>query len=193
MAVNLEKGSTVSLSKENAGLTRVVVGLGWNPSEAPGVDFDLDASAFLLSASGKVASDKDFVFYGNKFSADGSVEGAEDDLTGGSSDGDDEEINIDLSKVAQEVNRIAITATIHEVVARGQNFGQVDDAYIRVVDASNDSEILRYDLTGDFARNDAVYFGELVRNGNSWDFRAVGEGKSNGLLGLCREFGVNVG
>jgi tellurium resistance protein TerD len=193
MAVNLEKGSTVSLSKENAGLTKVVVGLGWNPSETPGVDFDLDASAFLLSANGRVSSDGDFVFYGNKFSSDGSVEGAEDDLTGGSSDGDDEEINIDLTKVSAQVDRIAITATIHEAASRGQNFGQVSDAYIRVVDASNGSEILRYDLSGDFARDDAVHFGELVRNGNTWDFRAVGEGKSNGLFGLCREFGVNVG
>lgn len=192
MAVNLTKGGEVNLSKETPGLANVIVGLGWDPMV--GADADLDASAFLLNSKGKVSVDADFVFYGNKFSADGAVEGAEDDRTGGASDGDDdEEIKIDLTKVSPGVSKIAITVTIHEAAARGLNFGMVENAYMRVVNASTGTEIVRYDLSGDFSNHDAILFGEFLRNGSAWTFRAIGEGKSGGLSNMCKTFGVNAG
>lgn len=193
MAVNLTKGGEVSLSKEAPGLTHVLVGLGWDPMKG-GQDADLDASAFLLNAKGKVSSDSDFVFFNNKFSADGSVEGAEDDRSGGASDGDDdEEIKIDLGKVSANVEKIAISVTIHDAVARGQNFGMVENAYMRVVNATTGAEIVRYDLTGDFSKHDAIVFGEVYRSGATWSFRALGDGQTGGLMGICKLFGVNVG
>lgn len=192
MPVNLTKGGEVNLSKETPGLVKVIVGLGWDP--LVGANADLDASAFLLNSQGKVSVDADFVFYGNKFSADGAVEGAEDDRTGGASDGDDDEqIKIDLSKVSPNVSRIAISVTIHEAAARGLNFGMVQNAYMRVVNQSTGTEIVRYDLTGDFSNHDAIHFGEFYRDGSAWSFRAIGDGKTGGLANLCKTFGVNAG
>ena len=192
VAVNLSKGGAVDLGKSNPGLTKVEAGLGWDPATG-NVEFDLDASAFLLGSNGKVSSDSDFVFYNNKFSADGAVQGADDDRSGGNSDGgDDETIQIDLSKVSSSVQRIAITVTINDADVRGQNFGQVKNSYVRVVNATNNSEILRYDLSGDFSKNDAVIFGEFSRTGSGWEFKAIGEGRTGGLLTLCKEYGINV-
>lgn len=193
MAVNLSKGGAVDLAKSNPGLTLVDAGLGWDPVVINGKDVDCDVSAFLLTANGKVGSDSDFVFYNNQWSADKSVQAAVDDRTGGSSDGgDDETMKIDLSKVSTSVERIAIVATIDEAADRGHNFGHVPNAYIRVVNQSNNAEVLRYDLTGDFSKNDALIFGEFRRIPGGWEFKAVGEGRSGGLLTLCKEFGVNV-
>ena len=193
VAVNLSKGGAVDLAKSNPGLTQVDAGLGWDPVTVNGKPVDCDVSAFLLNSSGRVGSDSDLVFYNNEYSADRSVKAATDDRTGGASDGgDDEVMKIDLSKVASSVERIVVVATIDEAGPRGHNFGQVSNAYIRVVNQANNSEILRYDLSGDFSKNDAVIFGEFRRISGGWEFKAVGEGRTGGLLTLCKEYGVNV-
>jgi tellurium resistance protein TerD len=193
VGVNLSKGGVVDLAKSNPGLTKVNAGLGWDPVVVNGKDVDCDVSAFLLTANGKVGSDSDFVFYNNEWSADRSVQAAADDRTGGSSDGgDDETMQIDLSRVSSSIERIAVVCTINEATERGHNFGQVPNAYIRVVNQSTDVEVLRYDLTGDFSKNDAVVFGEFRRISGGWEFKAIGEGRTGGLLALCKEFGVNV-
>lgn len=192
MAVNLSKGGAVDLGKSNPGLTNVNAGLGWDPVVVNGKDVDCDVSAFLLNSSGKVGSDSDLVFYNNEWSSDKSVQAAQDDRTGGSSDGgDDETMKIDLSKVSLSVERIALVCTIDEASSRGHNFGHVPNAYIRVVNQASNAEVLRYDLTGDFSKNDAVIFGEF-RRVSGWEFKAIGEGRSGGLVALCKEFGVNV-
>lgn len=193
MAVNLSKGGAVDLGKSNPGLTNVNAGLGWDPVVVNGKDVDCDVSAFLLNSSGKVGSDSDLVFYNNEWSSDKSVQAAQDDRTGGSSDGgDDETMKIDLSKVSSSVERIALVCTIDEAASRGHNFGHVPNAYIRVVNQASNAEVLRYDLTGDFSKNDAVIFGEFRRVSGGWEFKAIGEGRSGGLMTLCKEFGVNV-
>lgn len=193
MAVNLSKGGAVDLGKSNPGLTNVNAGLGWDPVVVNGKDVDCDVSAFLLNSSGKVGSDSDLVFYNNEWSSDKSVQAAQDDRTGGSSDGgDDETMKIDLSKVSLSVERIALVCTIDEASSRGHNFGHVPNAYIRVVNQASNAEVLRYDLTGDFSKNDAVIFGEFRRVSGGWEFKAIGEGRSGGLVALCKEFGVNV-
>lgn len=187
MAVQLEKGGKVNLNKEGS-LSRVIIGLGWKSGLANNEEVDLDASAFLLTSSGKVRADGDFVFYNNKFSLDGAVEGADDNREGGDGEGDNEEIQVNLENVAAPVTSIAFSASIHS----GQTFGTVRDAYIRVVNADTQVEILRYDLTGDFSRNDAVVLGELQRSGGGWEFQATGEGLIGGLGAVARKFGVNV-
>ncbi len=181
MAVNLTKGGEVNLSKEAPGLANVLVGLGWDPVRE-GQIADLDLSLFLLNSNGKVSKDEDFIFYNNLRSADGSVEGAKDDRTGDSSDGGDDEVaKINLATVPSTVEKIAFSATIHSAAGNVTSFGEVENAYIRVVNASNDAEIVRYDLTGDFSKNDGVVLGEVYRNGNSWAFRAIGDGHTGGL------------
>lgn len=193
MAVNLIKGGEVSLSKEAPGLTLVQVGLGWDPTVSTKIA-DLDLSLFLLNSQGKVSQDLDFIFYNNKISVDGSVEGADDDRTGGTSDGDDDEVaRIDLGRVSANIEKIAIAATIHGAAGNIENFGEVENAYIRVVNEKSGAEIVRYDLTGDYSRNNAVVLGEIYRAGATWSFRAVGDGHSTGLMGICKSFGVNVG
>lgn len=193
MAVNLTKGGEVNLSKEAPGLTNVLVGLGWDPVRE-GQLADLDLSLFLLNSNGKVSKDEDFIFYNNKFSSDGSVEGAVDDRTGDSSDGGDDEVGkINLSAVPSTVDKIAFSATIFPQAGNVENFGEVENAYIRVVDASTDAEIVRYDLSGDFAKNNGVVLGEVYRSGNTWAFRAIGDGHTGGLASICKSFGVNVG
>ena len=192
MAVSLAKGQKVDLTKTNPGLKEVLIGLGWDTNKYDGGnDFDLDAAAFLLGANGKVTADADFVFYNNLKHTSGSVEHLGDNLTG-AGDGDDEEIKIDLSKVPANIEKIDFTVTIHEADARKQNFGQVENAFIRVVDASSNKELIRYDLGEDFSIETAVVVGELYRHSGEWKFQAIGSGFSGGLAALGRNFGVNL-
>ena len=189
MAISLQKGGNVNLSKEAPSLKTVIIGLGWDPRVTDGAGFDLDGSAFLLKADGKVRSDSDFIFYNNLKSSDGSVTHQGDNLTGGG-DGDDEQLSIELGKVPAEVDKVAFTVTIHEADARKQNFGQVAKAYIRCMDANGNKELARYDLTEDGSVETAMIFGELYRNGADWKFRAIGQGFKGGLGPLARSYGV---
>ncbi|MEU8976377.1 TerD family protein [Streptomyces monashensis] len=191
MGISLAKGGNVSLSKEAPGLTAVEIGLGWDVRTTTGADYDLDASALLLNVSGKVASDQHFVFYNNLHSPDGSVEHTGDNLTG-EGEGDDEVIKVNLAVVPADVDRIVFPVSIHEADARGQNFGQVGNAYIRVVNQAGGQEIARYDLSEDASTETAMVFGELYRYGGEWKFRAVGQGYASGLRGIAADFGVNV-
>ncbi|GGS03684.1 TerD family protein [Deinococcus sedimenti] len=191
MALSLSKGSNISLSKEAPNLTRILVGLGWDPRVSDGQQFDLDASAFLLTASGRVRGDHDFIFYNQLRSQDGSVEHTGDNRTG-QGDGDDESIKIDLSRVPADIAKIVVGVTIDEADARRQNFGQVGGAFIRIVDDATGREITRYDLGEDFSTETAVVFGEVYRYGNEWKFRAVGQGFAGGLAPMARGYGVNV-
>lgn len=194
MAVSLAKGGNVSLTKEAgpAGLTDVVVGLGWDARTTTGTEFDLDGSAIVVDASGKVIDDGFFVFYGNLASPDGTVQHTGDNLTG-EGEGDDESINVDLSTLSQNVERVVVAVSIYEAPQRGQSFGQVANAFIRVVNRADGAELARYDLTEDASTETAMIFGEVYRNNGEWKFRAVGQGYSNGLAGIARDFGVNVG
>lgn len=191
MALSLSKGSNISLSKEAPNLTRILVGLGWDPRVSDGQQFDLDASAFLLTASGRVRGDHDFIFYNQLRSQDGSVEHTGDNRTG-QGDGDDESIKIDLSRVPVDIAKIVVGVTIDEADARRQNFGQVGGAFIRIVDDATGREITRYDLGEDFSTETAVVFGEVYRYGTEWKFRAVGQGFAGGLGPMARGYGVNV-
>ena len=192
MAVSLTKGQKVDLTKGNPGLCNLLVGLGWDINRYDGgSDFDLDTAAFLLGGDGKTASDADFVFYGNLKHASGAVEHLGDNLTG-EGDGDDEQIKIDLSKVPETVEKIDFTVTIYEAEERRQNFGQVSNAFIRIVDEANNTELIRYDLGEDFSSETAVVVGELYRNNGEWKFNAIGSGFQGGLHALCQNFGVNV-
>ncbi len=190
MGVSLSKGGNVSLTKAAPNLTAVTVGLGWDARTTTGTDFDLDASA-LLCAGGRVMGDDYFVFYNNLKSPEGSVEHTGDDLTGGSG-GDDETILVDLSLVPVGVDKIVFPVSIYDADARVQTFGQVSDAYIRVINQADGVELARYDLTEDASTETAMVFGELYRNGADWKFRAVGQGYASGLSGIARDFGVNV-
>ncbi len=192
MPVCLSKGQKVSLTKNNPGLTNVVVGLGWDVNAFDtGAAFDLDAAAFLLTDSGKVASSDDFVFYGNHKDPSGSVQHLGDNTTG-AGDGDDEQIKINLTTLPPTVTRIAFTVTIYEAEARKQNFGQVSNSFIRIYNEANGEEILRYDLGEDFSIETASVFGELYKNGDEWKFNAIGSGFSGGLAALCGNYGVEV-
>lgn len=192
MPVNLQKGQKVSLTKGNPGLKNVIVGLGWDINQFDtGADFDLDAAAFLLSDSGKASSSDDFVFYGNLKHASGSVQHMGDNLTG-AGDGDDEQIRIDLSLVPASITKIAFTVTIYEAEARRQNFGQVNNAFIRIYKEDTGEELLRYDLGEDFSIETAAVFGELYKHGEEWKFNAIGSGFQGGLAALCANFGVEV-
>jgi tellurium resistance protein TerD len=192
MSVSLNKGGNVSLTKEAPGLTAVLVGLGWDVRTTTGADFDLDASALMLGTSGKILSDAHFIFFNNLTSPDGSVEHTGDNLTG-EGEGDDEVIKVNLAGVPQEVDKIVVTVSIYDAEARGQSFGQVRNAFIRVVNQAGEAEITRYDLSEDASTETAMVFGELYRNGPEWKFRAVGQGYSTGLRGIAQDFGVNVG
>lgn len=192
MPVSLQKGQKVSLTKDNPGLKKVVVGLGWDVNAFDtGGDFDLDAAAFLLNDTGRVGSSSDFVFYGNLSHPSGSVVHQGDNLTG-VGDGDDEQIKIDLSKVPDNITKIAFTVTIYEPEQRKQNFGQVNNAFIRIYNEENGEEMLRYDLGEDFSIETAAVFGELYKNGSEWKFNAIGSGFQGGLAALCANFGVDV-
>jgi tellurium resistance protein TerD len=190
MAISLQKGGNVNLSKEAPGLTKVVIGLGWDPRVTDGSAFDLDGSAFMLKADGKVRGDSDFIFYNNLKSTDGSVTHAGDN-TSGTGDGDDEKVMIDLSKVPPEVDKVSFCVTIHEAESRKQNFGMVGKAYIRCLNADGDKEIARYDLSEDGSTETAMVFGEMYRAGAEWKFKAIGQGFKGGLGPLAKSFGVN--
>lgn len=191
MAISLQKGGNVNLSKEAPSMSKMTVGLGWDVRATDGADFDLDASAFLLNESGKVRSDADFIFYNQSKSADGSVQHMGDNRTG-AGDGDDEQINIDLSKVPADVAKIAVCVTIHEADVRRQNFGMVSSAYIRCVNADSNSEVAKYDLSEDASTETAMIFGEIYRHNGDWKFKAIGQGFAGGLGPLAKNFGVNV-
>ncbi len=191
MGVSLGKGGNVSLSKEAPGLTAVLVGLGWDARSTSGSDFDLDASALLVDSTGKVLSDQHFVFYNNLKSPDGSVEHTGDNLTG-EGEGDDESLKVNLAGVPAEVEKIVFPVSIHEAESRSQSFGQVRNAFIRVVNQAGGSELARYDLSEDASTETAMVFGELYRHGAEWKFRAVGQGYASGLAGIAADFGVSV-
>ncbi|WP_330177103.1 TerD family protein [Streptomyces sp. NBC_01498] len=191
MGVSLGKGGNVSLSKEAPGLTAVLVGLGWDARSTTGADFDLDASALLVNGAGKVLSDQHFIFYNNLTSPDGSVEHTGDNLTG-EGEGDDESLKVNLAGVPADVDKIVFPVSIHEAASRGQSFGQVRNAFIRVVNQAGGAELARYDLTEDASTETAMVFGELYRHGAEWKFRAVGQGYASGLAGIAADFGVNV-
>ena len=192
MAVNLSKGQKVDLTKGNPGLTQIMVGLGWDVNRYDGgYDFDLDAAAFLLGDNGKVICDADFIFYGNKEHNSGAVVHCGDNLTG-EGDGDDEVILVDLSKIPANIAKIAFTVTIYDADVRNQNFGQVDNSYIRVVNQANGTELIHFDLGEDFSIETAVVVAELYRHNDEWKFNAVGSGYSGGLAALCHSYGVNV-
>ncbi|MFI5527694.1 TerD family protein [Kitasatospora sp. NPDC051853] len=191
MGVSLSKGGNVSLTKEAPGLTAVVIGLGWDVRSTTGTEFDLDASALLLGEDGKVRSTGDFVFFNNLKSGDGSVEHTGDNRTG-EGDGDDEQIKVNLAAVPADVQRITFPVSIYDGSGRGQNFGQVRNAFIRVVNQAGGAEIARYDLSEDASTETAMVFGELYRNGAEWKFRAIGQGYASGLAGIAQDFGVAI-
>jgi tellurium resistance protein TerD len=191
VGVSLVKGGNVSLTKEAPGLTNVVVGLGWDVRTTTGADYDLDASAIMLNANGKVISDQHFVFFNNLTSPDGTVEHTGDNLTG-EGEGDDEAIRVNLAAMAADVAKVVFPVSIYDADARAQNFGQVSNAFIRVVNEADQSELTRFDLTEDASTETAMVFGELYRHGTEWKFRAVGQGYSSGLVGIAQDFGVNV-
>ena len=192
MAITLSKGQKVSLTKGNPGLKHIVVGLGWDTNKYDGgFDFDLDSAAFLLDENGKVNADTDFVFYNNLKHSSGAVEHLGDNLTG-EGDGDDEQVKVDLSLVPQNISKIAFTVTIHEALERRQNFGQVNNSYVRLVNSDNEKELLRYDLGEEFSIETAIVVCEIYRHNGEWKFSAVGSGFEGGLEALCRSYGLNV-
>ncbi|MBW5482385.1 TerD family protein [Streptomyces bambusae] len=191
MGVSLSKGGNVSLTKAAPNLTAVIVGLGWDARTTTGVDFDLDASALLTNDQGKVGHDGNFVFFNNLKSPDGSVEHTGDNLTG-EGEGDDEQIKVNLAGVPADVAKIVFPVSIYEAETRQQSFGQVRNAYIRVVNQADNTELARYDLSEDASTETAMVFGELYRHGAEWKFRAIGQGYASGLRGIAQDFGVNV-
>lgn len=191
MALTLQKGGNLSLSKTDPSLTKILVGLGWDPRVTDGATFDLDASAFLLNADGKVRGEQDFIFYNQLRSPEGAVEHAGDSRDG-LGDGDDEAIKVDLTKVPADVDKIAFVVTIHEAEARRQSFGQVGKAFIRIVNSVSGVEVVRFDLAEDASTETAMVFGELYRHNGEWKFRAVGQGYAGGLKAMCNQFGLNL-
>jgi tellurium resistance protein TerD len=193
MPVSLSKGGNVSLSKEAPGLKNLLVGLGWKPRTTDGAAFDLDVSVFIVDENGKVRSDSDFVFYNNKIGDNGAVEHTGDNRTG-EGEGDDESVKIDLTKVSANVKRLIFAVTIHEADTRGQNFGQVGDAFIRTVNQDGNTEIARFDLSEDASTSTAMIFGEVYRGStpDDWKLKAVGQGYEGGLAKLAADFGVNL-
>jgi tellurium resistance protein TerD len=191
MPVSLSKGGNVSLSKEAPGLTAVIVGLGWDVRTTTGTDFDLDASAIVVDAGGKVISDQHFVFFNNLKTPDGAVEHTGDNTTG-AGEGDDEQIKVNFATIPPNADKVVFPVSIYDAVNRGQSFGQVRNAFIRVINQAGGTEIARYDLSEDASTETAMVFGELYRNGAEWKFRAVGQGYASGLSGIAQDYGVNV-
>ncbi len=191
MSVSLSKGGNVSLSKEVPGLSRIRVGLGWDVRATDGAPFDLDGSVFLVNGEGKVRSDADFIFYNNLRSTDGAVEHTGDSRTG-EGDGDDEAIKVNLGTLAADIDKIVVAVTVDQAETRSQNFGQVGNAFIRIVNDDNNGEIARYDLSEDASTETAMVFGEIYRSGAEWKFRAVGQGFVGGLGPLAQSLGVGV-
>lgn len=192
MTVSLSKGGNVSLSKAAPGLAGVTVGLGWDPRVTDGAEFDLDASVFICGDSGKVRSDADFIYYNNKVGLGGAVEHLGDNRSG-AGDGDDESIRVDLTRVPADVKKLVFAVTIHDANARGQSFGQVSNAYMRVVNDAGGAVLAKYDLSEDYSTETAMIFGEIYRTEAEWKMKAVGAGFSGGLGPLATAHGVNVG
>ena len=191
MAISLSKGGNVNLSKEAPGLNKIVVGLGWDARATDGAAFDLDASAFLVKLDGKVRTDSDFCFYNNKVVAGGAVQHAGDNTTG-AGDGDDETIKVELYKIPADLDKVVFAVTIHEAEIRKQNFGQVNHAYIRVVNEEGGQELARYDLSEDASTETSMIFGEIYRHSGEWKFKAVGQGYAVGLAALAKQYGIDV-
>lgn len=191
MTVSLTKGGNVSLTKQAPHMTAAMVGLGWDARTTDGKAFDLDASAIGCDANGKVISDSYFIFFNNLKSPDGSIEHTGDNTTG-EGDGDDEAIKVNLAAVPAEIDKVVFIVSIYEADTRGQSFGQVRNAYIRVLNQTDNAEIARYDLSEDASSETAMVFAELYRNAGEWKFRAVGQGYASGLGGIARDYGVNV-
>lgn len=190
MPISLTKGQKVDLTKGNPSLKKILIGLGWDTNHYDGqADFDLDAAAFALGDNGKAIVPEDFVFYNNLKHRSGAIEHMGDNLTGGS-EGDDEQIKVDLSIMPPEITRVAFTVTIYEAEARRQNFGQVSNAFIRIVDETTGQELIRYDLGEDFSIETAVVVGEIYKHNNDWKFNAIGSGFQGGLAALCANYGV---
>ncbi|HGN1824898.1 TPA: TerD family protein [Pseudomonas aeruginosa] len=192
MAVSLQKGGNVSLSKEAPGLTEVIVGLGWDPRVTDGTEFDLDASVFVTGENGKVLNDASFIFYNNKTSADGSIEHLGDNRSG-QGDGDDEQVNVKLNGLGADVKKLVFAVTIHDAEARKQSFGQVGNAYIRVLNKADGKEIARFDLSEDASTETAMIFGELYRHNDEFKFKAIGQGFAGGLKPLAEAHGMSIG
>ncbi|HWJ80529.1 MAG TPA: TerD family protein [Niallia sp.] len=193
MAISLSKGQKVDLTKGNPGLEKVVIGLGWDVNKYDGGnDFDLDSSVFLLGENGKVTSEADFVFYNNTTGSNGAVVHTGDNRTG-AGDGDDEQVIVDLKAVSSNIQRITFTITIHDGEARNQNFGQVSNSYVRILNEATNEELIRYDLGEDFSIETALVVGELYRHNNEWKFSAIGSGYQGGLAALATDFGLEVG
>ncbi|WP_019519305.1 TerD family protein [Faucicola boevrei] len=191
MAISLSKGGNLSLTKTDPNLNKLLIGLGWDERATSGAEFDLDASVFLLAGNGRVRGDHDFIFYNQLKSDNGAVEHTGDNRTG-QGDGDDEVIKVNLSLVPADVDKIMLTVTIHDAQARNQNFGQVANAFIRVVNEETGAEVVRFDLAEDYSIETAMVFGEVYRHNSEWKFRAVGQGYSGGLLAMCSQYGVNL-
>lgn len=191
MAINLSKGQKVDLTKSNPGLSKVVVGLGWDTNKYDGgKDFDLDSSVFLLNAESKASSEADFVFYNNTKGAGGAVEHTGDNRTG-EGEGDDEQVKVDLSAVPSSIEKVTFAITIHDGEARAQNFGQVSNSYVRILNEETNEELIRYDLGEDFSIETAIVVGELYRHGGEWKFNAIGSGYQGGLGSLVKDFGLD--
>jgi len=192
MSVSLQKGQKIDLTKGNPGLNKLIVGLGWDTNKYDGGgDFDLDAAAFLLGETGKVVNQDDLVFYSNLSHVSGSVVHTGDNLTG-AGDGDDEVLKVDLTKVPTNIQKISFTVTIYEAEARKQNFGQISNAFIRILDENSNQEIMRFDLGEDFSVETAVVIAELYRSGTEWKFNAIGSGFQGGLKALCSNYGIDL-
>lgn len=190
MGLTLQKGANLSLSKADPSLSKLVIGLGWDPRATDGAKFDLDASAFLLGSNGKVRSQADFIFYNQLKSQDGSIEHTGDNTTG-EGDGDDEQLKVELTRVPADVDKIVFTVTIHDADARKQNFGQIGGAFIRIINETTGAEVVRYDLAEDASTETAMIFAELYRNNGEWKFRAIGSGYAGGLAAVANSFGLN--
>lgn len=190
MALSLSKGGNISLSKTDPGLKKILIGLGWDERATSGQEFDLDASVFMVSDSGKVRGDHDFIFYGQLKSPDGSVTHTGDNRTG-EGEGDDEAIQVDLANVPPDIQKLVVTVTIHDAESRSQNFGMVQNAFIRVVNDETGTEVVRYDLTEDYSTETAMEFGEVYRHNGEWKFRAIGQGYNGGLMAMCQRYGIN--
>ena len=192
MPINLQKGQKVDLTKGNPSLKNIMVGLGWDVNAFDsGADFDLDAAAFMVGENGKCPTEREFIFYGNLEHNSGAVKHMGDNLTGGG-DGDDEQIEVDLTIIPANVSRVVFTVTIYDAELRRQNFGQVSNAFIRIVDTATGSELIRYDLGEDFSIETAVVVGEMYRHNGEWKFNAIGSGFQGGLAALCGHYGIEV-
>lgn len=192
MGIVLSKGQRVDLTKTSSGIEKIVVGLGWDTNKYDGgYDFDLDTAAFLVDVDGKVTSGGDFVFYNNLKHVSGAVEHLGDNRNG-LGDGDDESILVDIAKIPANIDKVAFTVTVHDATNRKQNFGQVSNAYIRVLNKDTNEELIKYELGEDFSVETAVVIAEIYRHNGEWKFNALGSGFEGGLVALCGNFGIRL-